>query len=168
MGEKAIWLDILLQLPSWFSDEKSVYHSRLCLTILTCIVEVRPSCGILSAWVPALTELQPFCYFHQPPVLRSGAETNILCTTGSLVDINWHVPWKTIYGDNGYFSLLQDQFANAFLHDPNMTFPVTLHRAVSVKRKYTCTTLCKINEPHPPVEQSYVDWNMFCTVRPVI
>ena len=35
------------------------------------------------------------------------------------------------------FPPLQDQFANAFLHDPNMTFPVTLHRAVSVKRKYT-------------------------------
>ena len=85
---------ILLQLPSWFTDEKSVYHSRLCLTILTCIVEVRPSCGILSAWVPSLTELQLFCYFHQPPVLRSGAETNTLCTTGSLLDINWHVPWK--------------------------------------------------------------------------
>jgi len=26
---------------------------------------------------------------------------------------------------------LQDQFANAFLHDSNVTFPVTLHRAVS-------------------------------------
>ena len=28
--------------------------------------------------------------------------------------------------------ITEDQFANAFLHDPNMTFPVTLHRAVSV------------------------------------
>lgn len=26
---------------------------------------------------------------------------------------------------------MKDQFANAFLHDPNMTLPVTLHKAVS-------------------------------------
>ena len=31
--------------------------------------------------------------------------------------------------------LFQDQFANAFLHDPNMTFPVTLHRAVSITKR---------------------------------
>ena len=27
-------------------------------------------------------------------LLCSGVETNILCTTGSLLDINWHAPWK--------------------------------------------------------------------------
>ena len=27
-------------------------------------------------------------------LLCSGVETNILCTTGSLLDINWYAPWK--------------------------------------------------------------------------
>ena len=33
--------------------------------------------------------------------------------------------------NDGTILPLQDQFANAFLHDSNVTFPVTLHRAVS-------------------------------------
>lgn len=43
--------------------------------------------------------------------------------------------------------ITEDQFANAFLHDPNMTFPVTLHRAsllhrkVKVERSLQCVPL---------------------------
>ncbi|CAI8049221.1 Armadillo-like helical domain-containing protein 3 [Geodia barretti] len=33
--------------------------------------------------------------------------------------------------------IVEDQFANSFLHDPNMTFPVTLHRASLLHRKPT-------------------------------
>ena len=40
----------------------------------------------------------------------------------------------------GHVIHIQDQYANAFLHDPNMTFPVILHKAVRLLHPHTSHT----------------------------
>lgn len=54
-----------------------------------------------------------------------------------------------------YYFFSKDQYANAFLHDANMTFSVPLHKAVSVQK-----------EPRPPLN-SFEQHVFFCERRPL-